>query len=207
MSVVAGNSEAVEWVCGCCGCCKWCLLLLLAEWCEGFCNVRVSEALAAYVVLVPSLLPCWKGRVYTVLIFDRVCLVVCLWFQSQGIQIGAICWFIPGNSSCIIGRPGWIRVCWVLFGAWLLGRRTGLLSFRRCCSLRLEGKSQVGAFPVCVSAEGVQCLVVPLLHDSLHMLVLTGRHHVYLVGSLLYHLSSSVVPVNNHCIYNGMTAA
>ena len=38
-----------------CGCCKWCLLLL-AGWCEGFCGVRVIEALAAYVVLVPLLL-------------------------------------------------------------------------------------------------------------------------------------------------------
>ena len=55
-----------------CGCCIWCLLLL-AGWCEvqrlgfagerppitlheGFCGVRVSEALAAYVVLVSFLL-------------------------------------------------------------------------------------------------------------------------------------------------------
>ena len=36
-----------------CGCCRWCLLLL-AGWCEGFYGVRVSEALAAYVVLMPS---------------------------------------------------------------------------------------------------------------------------------------------------------
>ena len=34
------------------GCCTQCLLLL-AGWCEGFCGVRVSEALADYVVLVP----------------------------------------------------------------------------------------------------------------------------------------------------------
>jgi len=37
-----------------CGCCNWCLLIL-AGWCEGFCGVRVSEALAASV-LVPFLL-------------------------------------------------------------------------------------------------------------------------------------------------------
>jgi hypothetical protein len=30
----------------------------------------------------------------------------------------------------------------------------GLLSFRRCCALRLEGKSQVGILPSCVSCEG-----------------------------------------------------
>ena len=34
-----------------CGSCKWCLLLLVG-WCGGFCGVRVSEAMAAYVVLV-----------------------------------------------------------------------------------------------------------------------------------------------------------
>jgi hypothetical protein len=33
-----------------CGYCKWCLLLL-AGWCEGFYGVRISEALAAYVIL------------------------------------------------------------------------------------------------------------------------------------------------------------
>ena len=48
------NSEAVEWV--------HCVtvvngaLLLLAGWCEGFYGVRVNEALAADVVLMPFLL-------------------------------------------------------------------------------------------------------------------------------------------------------
>jgi hypothetical protein len=27
-----------------------------------------------------------------------------------------------GSSSCMIGRPRLIRVCWVSFWAWLLGR-------------------------------------------------------------------------------------
>ena len=35
--------------------CRWCLLLL-AGWCEEFYGVLVSEALAAYLVLVPFLL-------------------------------------------------------------------------------------------------------------------------------------------------------
>jgi len=39
-------------LCGCCRCC----LLLLVRWCGGFCIVRASKALAAYVVLVPFLL-------------------------------------------------------------------------------------------------------------------------------------------------------
>jgi len=31
---------------------------------------------------------------------------------------------------------------------------SGLLSFRACCALRLEGKSQVGIIPICVSSDG-----------------------------------------------------
>jgi hypothetical protein len=31
---------------------------------------------------------------------------------------------------------------------------SGLLNFRRCCALKLEGKSQVGITPICVSSEG-----------------------------------------------------
>ena len=47
-----------------CGCCCWCLLLL-AGWCEGFYGVRVGEALAAYVLLVPYLLAEYLGEVST----------------------------------------------------------------------------------------------------------------------------------------------
>jgi hypothetical protein len=31
---------------------------------------------------------------------------------------------------------------------------SGLLNFRCCCALILEGKSQVGIIPICVSFEG-----------------------------------------------------
>jgi hypothetical protein len=31
---------------------------------------------------------------------------------------------------------------------------SGLLKSCRCCALRLEGKSQVKIFPICVSSEG-----------------------------------------------------
>jgi len=60
-----------------CGCCRWCLLLL-AGWCEGFYGVRVSEALAAYVALVPFLLV-GQGKCLhsTRLNVYRVCLLVC----------------------------------------------------------------------------------------------------------------------------------
>jgi hypothetical protein len=32
----------------------------------------------------------------------------------------------------------------------------GLLNFRRCCAMILEGKSQVGIIPICVSSEGLK---------------------------------------------------
>ena len=100
--------------------------LLLAGWCGGFCGVRVSKALAACLF---SCLFCLlkRGSVYKVLNFDQtyiafVCFCVS-WFDSQGVWIGrAICSVISGNSSCIIGRPSLIHVCWVLFGAWLLSQ-------------------------------------------------------------------------------------
>jgi len=47
--------SAVEWV-PCVAAVYGARLLLLVGWCEGFYGVRVSEALAAYVVLVPFLL-------------------------------------------------------------------------------------------------------------------------------------------------------
>ena len=31
---------------------------------------------------------------------------------------------------------------------------SGLLNLHRCCALRLEGKSQIGITPICVSSEG-----------------------------------------------------
>jgi len=31
---------------------------------------------------------------------------------------------------------------------------SGLLDFCRCCAFGLEGKIQVGIFPICVSSEG-----------------------------------------------------
>jgi len=33
---------------------------------------------------------------------------------------------------------------------------SGLLNFRRCCALRLEGKSQVGIIPICVSSDLIE---------------------------------------------------
>ena len=63
-----------------------------------------------------------------------------------------------GNSSCIIGILSLYvfvgfclgRGCWV--GVTMIA--SGLLDFCRCCALRLEGKSQVGITPICISSEG-----------------------------------------------------
>jgi hypothetical protein len=70
-----------------CGCCTWCPLLLTG-WCKGFCGVRVSEALAAYVVLVPFLLvglgKCLHNTKFQSDVY-RFCLVVCLLVSYPGI--------------------------------------------------------------------------------------------------------------------------
>ena len=60
-----------------------------------------------------------------------------------------------------------------------------LLKFRRCSALRLEGKSQVGITPICVSSAGRIMPCRTIFHDCLRLLVLAGMHPVYLVGSLL----------------------
>jgi hypothetical protein len=62
---------------------------------------------------------------------------------------------------------------------------SGLLYFRRCCALRLEGVIQVGTIPTCVSSEGRMMPCCTIFHDCLRLLVLAGMHPVYLVGSLL----------------------
>ena len=73
------------------------------------------------------------------------------------------------------------RGCWV--GVTMLA--SGLLDFRHCCALRLEGKSQVGIVPICVSSEGrimPFCTNVARLPTSA---VLAGMHPVYLNELLL----------------------
>jgi len=65
---------------------------------------------------------------------------------------------------------------------------SGLLNVCRCCALRLEGKSQVGIIPICVSSEGLTmpcCTIFSRLPTS----ACASRHAscdpVYLVGLLL----------------------
>jgi hypothetical protein len=79
---------------------------------------------------------------------------------------------------------------------------SGMLNFRCCacelrlngCALRLEGKSQVGINPIYVFSDGRICFVVSLLHDSLHLLVLTyaaWQSH-FLTDGLICSLSPDV---------------
>ena len=77
-----------------------------------------------------------------------------------------------GNSSCIIGILSLYvfvgfclgRGCWV--GVTMIAS-DGLLNLRRCCSLRLEGNSQVGIMYICVSFdERIMPLVVPFFTSA-----------------------------------------
>jgi len=55
-----------------------------------------------------------------------------------------------------LGRGCWVRVIMIVLG---------LLDFRRCCALRLEGRSQVGIIPICVSSKRRMmpcCIIVRL---------------------------------------------
>ena len=85
---------------------------------------------------------------------------------------------------------------------------SGLLNFRRCCALRLEGKIQVGTIPICISSEGrkMPCCTIFL---RLPMPACASRHAPCVPCWIAFRIisSSSVVPVNNHFICNGMTAA
>ena len=52
--------------------------------------------------------------------------------------------------------------------------------------LRIERvRARLELFPSVSPLKGVYCLVVPFIHDCLRLLVLAGKHPVYLVGSLL----------------------
>jgi len=131
-----------------CGCCRWCMLLL-AGWCGGLCGVRVSEALACCSRAFSA---CWVGEVSTQFWFwwgiSRLFDYVSLGFIAREYGLaGPSAKLLWTSSSYIIGRPSWCvivgfrleRGCWV--GVTIIA--SGLLNFRHCCALRLEGKSQV----------------------------------------------------------------
>jgi hypothetical protein len=103
-----------------------------------------------------------RGSANTVLNFDQVYITfgcVSLGFTARGYGLAApsirllwvallalmaeLIWYV-----CVGFRLG--RECWV--GATMIA--SGLRYSRRCCALRLEGKSQAGITPICVSLEG-----------------------------------------------------
>jgi len=109
------------------------------------------------------LLAGWVGEVSTQYLISIRCMSrlfgnIPLGFIARGMDWQRHLLEIMGNSSCIVGRPILIRVCefrlgcgcWV--GVTMIA--SGLLNFRRCCALRLEGKSQDGIIPTCVSSTG-----------------------------------------------------
>ena len=51
---------------------------------------------------------------------------------------------------------------------------SGLLNFRRCCALRLEGNHQVGIIPICVSSEGR--MMPNIIFSRLPTSVCASRH-------------------------------
>jgi hypothetical protein len=71
-----------------------------------------------------------------------------------------------------------------------------LLNFRRCCTLRLEGKIQVGIIPICVSLEGCKmpcCIIVARLPTS----ACASRQALCVPDSFAFiNLSSSGMPIN-----------
>jgi len=84
---------------------------------------------------------------------------------------------------------------------------SGLLNFRRCCALKLEGKSQVGIIFICVSSEG-RIMPCCSIFSRLPTSACASRHAPCVLCRIAFRIiCSNIVPANNHFIYNGMTAA
>ena len=81
---------------------------------------------------------------------------------------------------------------------------SGLLIFRRCCALRLEGKSQVGIIPICVSSEGCMIPCYTIFISRLPTSACASRHAPCVPCWIAFII---IVPFNDHFIYNGMPAA
>ena len=85
---------------------------------------------------------------------------------------------------------------------------SGLLKFRHCCALKLEGNIQVEIIPIiCVSSEGrimPCCTIFPRLPTS----ACASRHARRVPCWITFnHSYSNVVPINKYFIDNEMTAA
>jgi hypothetical protein len=71
-----------------------------------------------------------------------------------------------GSSSCIIGRPSLICVCWGLFGAWLLGRSNydciWLAKYPPLLCIEIEGHIMPCCTISLVAAAGLGMLLLKL---------------------------------------------
>ena len=134
------------------GCCGWCLLLL-AGWCEGFYSVR--EWWRHDAVFVPFLLNEKGNCRHGTHLFG----CMSLGFIARRNGLAAPSARLSRASACIIGRHRLIHVCWVSnFGrncrvGVTIMIASGLINFRCCCALRLDGNSQVGIILICVFLE------------------------------------------------------
>ena len=133
-----------------------------------------------------------RGSVHTVFNSDQVFIafvwLYVSWLHSQGMgwqrhllgyhgQLFLQFWQTQFDT-CLLGF-----VWGVVLGETMIA--SGMLNFRRCCALRLEGNSQNGINPICVFSERYTTSCCTVFHDCLRPLVLAGMHPVYLVGSLL----------------------
>ena len=168
--------------------------------------------------MVWRVLWCLSKRGIGVLVPFLCCAGVCVsWLHIQGVWIGrailsarlsrAMHYWIIGLLADLVW---WVFVGFCLgHGFWVREIRINLACYISAAVVHwyFKARSRLESLLSGSSRKGVQCLVVPLLHDPLRLLALAGRHPAYLVGLLYNHLSSSVLPINNLLIFNTMAAA
>jgi hypothetical protein len=157
-----------------------------------------------------------RGNVYTVFYFDQM-LVISFIASGNGLAAPSASLRatpLTGNSSCMNGRPSLTRVCWVPYGARLLGRSncdcTRLAKSPPLLRIKTGssgGKSQVGSFLSLFPLKGVKCIIMPccIIVVRLPTSACASRHAPCVPCTVAFIIISPVtVPINNHFIYGGM---
>jgi hypothetical protein len=116
-----------------------------------------------------------RRSVHTILSFEQVNIVIFCWMSFGFIPKGCgLSKFFVGEATLLVFVADLV---WCVFAGFLCGIdcwigvtkiASGLLSVRRCCGVRLVGKSQLGTIPTCVSIEGCVIFVVSLWHSCPH---------------------------------------
>ena len=68
---------------------------------------------------------------------------------------------------------------------------SGLLNVCRCCALRLEGKSQVGIIPICVSTEGRMMPCCTILSRLPASACASSMHTLYVPCRITFNITCS----------------